>query len=146
MSGTIPLPNAMIVKCMAHVHSAFGACNALDAVSPPDKNWLQFFLSLIAPARSAGASYSETGVSNDQVSIHPSVRPMYVMKKRAKHRMVSAPARHGIYNGDFFSRFSRCRRKLRLRGEGMICRDPKKVDFFNFLIIPIMPTYAVPER
>ena len=60
-----------------------------------------------------------------------SVRSMYVMKKRAKHRMVSAPARHGIYNGDFFSRFSRCRRKVRLRGEGMICRDPKKVNFFQ---------------
>ena len=44
---------------------------------------------IFAPARSAGASYSETGVSNDQVC----VRPMYVRKKRAKHRMVSAPAR-----------------------------------------------------
>ena len=33
--------------------------------------------------------------------------------------------------GLFFSRFSRCRRKVRLRGEGMICRDPKKVDFFS---------------
>ena len=51
-----------------------------------------------------------------------------------------------IFTRLFFSRFSRCRRKLRLRGEGMICRDPKKVDFFQFLIIPNMPTYAVPER
>ena len=35
--------------------------------------------------------------------------------------------------GLFVSRFSRCRRKVRLRGKGMICRDPKKVDFFQFL-------------
>ena len=65
--------------------------------------------------------------------VYPSVRPMFVRKKRAKHRMVSAPASLSIYNGDFFSRFSRCRRKVRLRGEGMICRDPKKVDFFQNL-------------
>ena len=47
---------------------------------------------VFAPARSAGASYSETGVSND-LGVRPSdVRPS-VRKKRAKHRMVSAPAR-----------------------------------------------------
>ncbi len=45
---------------------------------------------IIAPERSAGASYSETGVSNDQVSVRCL---MSVRKKRAKHRMVSAPAR-----------------------------------------------------
>ena len=45
-------------------------------------------VSIIAPARSAGASYSETGVSNDR-RVHPSILPC-VRKKRAKHRMVSA--------------------------------------------------------
>ena len=47
----------------------------------------KILISLFAPARSAGASYSETGVSNDLVFVRVSV-----MKKRAKHRMVSAPA------------------------------------------------------
>ena len=85
---------------------------------------------IFAPERSGGASYSESGVSNDQVS----VRPLFDVDEKAEiPRMVSAPVTVSIYNGDFFSRFSRCRRKVRLRGEGMICRDPKKVDFFQNL-------------
>ena len=74
------------------------------------------------------------------------IRPMLVMKKRAKHRMVSASVTVSIYNGDFSSRFSRCRRKVRLRGEGMICRDPKKSTFFDLLIIQIVLNYAVLDR
>ena len=63
-----------------------------------------------------------------------SVRCPYVRKKHAKHPMVSHYLRRSrcqIPLGLFFSRFSRCRRKVRLRGEGMICRDLKKVDFFH---------------
>ena len=51
--------------------------------------------------------------------------------------MVSAPASHGICNGDWISRFSRCRKKLRFANEGTICRDPKKVVLKKFLIMKI---------
>ena len=84
----------------------------------------------IAPARSAGASYSETGVSNDQVCIQPSVC-LSGKNEQNTEWYLPRPGRQ-IPLGLFFSRFSRCRRKVRLRGEGMICRDPKKVDFFQF--------------
>ena len=40
--------------------------------------------------------------------------------------------------GLFFSRFSRCRRKLNFRGKGMICLDPKKSRFFKVSIISII--------
>ena len=96
---------------------------------------------MIAPERSGGASYSGSGVSND-----PSVRSLCVYKKAKIPRMVSASVTVSIYNSDFISRFSRCRRKVLLRGEGMICRDPKKVDFFHLLIIQIVLNYAVLDR
>ena len=66
----------------------------------------------IAPARSAGASYSETGVSNDQVSVRSFV--LGVRKKRAKHRMVSAPAgfkarnHSGYFSVDFQGAEEKC--------------------------------------
>ena len=83
---------------------------------------------LIAPERSGGASYSETGVSND-LGVRVCVRP----EKTTETPKICVPVTLTCYLQYLISRFSRCRRKVRLRGEGMICRDPKKVDFFQNL-------------
>ena len=83
---------------------------------------------IIAPARSAGASYSETGVSNDQVSI----RCPFVRKKRAKHQMVSAPARKTDTIRVIFQ---------------SLFKVPKKTAFCEAdLKIDLKLTPAVPER
>ena len=57
----------------------------LYTVDDRGRTWIYLSNELIAPARSAGASYSETGLSTDQVS----VRAM-CMKNQLIHRMVSA--------------------------------------------------------
>ena len=70
-------------------------------------------------------------------SVRPSVKICLSGKTEQNTEWYLRRLQWPISLGLFFSRFSRCRKKLRFANEGTICRDPKKVDFFYFLIMKI---------
>ena len=100
---------------------------------------------IFAPERSGGASYSESGVSNDQVS----VCPMSVCtsgKSEANYRslvhLVKWPILSTKISVDFQGAEKNCGFAAKERFAGTL----KKSTFFDFLIIKIVLTYPVLDR
>ena len=59
------------------------------------------------------------------------------VKKAEIHRMVSASVTVPDTTRVILESIFKVPKKLRFRGKGMICLDPKKVVFFDFVIIQI---------